>query len=86
MATLRDGRKVAVKAQHADIDLLVAQDLKAIRRILGLVQLVTRVRGLESYHAEISQMIAEELDFTKEASNIEAIGAKRSGYLRVLGR
>jgi ubiquinone biosynthesis protein len=79
VATLRDGRKVAVKAQHADIDVLVAQDLKAIRRILGLVQLVTRVRGLESYHAEISQMIAEELNFTKEASNIEAIGAHFAG-------
>ena len=83
VATLRDGRKVAVKAQHPDIDVLVKQDLRAIRRILGLVQMITRVRGLESYHAEISQMIAEELDFTKEAANIDAIGARFAGQSEV---
>src|SRR5207245_2574299 len=79
VATLHDGRRVAVKAQHPDIDVLARQDLRAIRRILGLVQLITRVRGLESYPAEIGQMIAEELDFTTEAKNIETIGAHFSG-------
>jgi ubiquinone biosynthesis protein len=74
VATLHDGRKVAVKAQHPDIEVLAKQDLDAIRNILALVQMITRVRGLESYHAEISQMIAEELDFTSEANNIETIG------------
>ncbi len=83
VATMHDGRKVAVKAQHPDIDALAQQDLTAIRRILGIVQFITRVRGLESYHAEIKQMIAEELDFTKEAANIDAIGAHFAGNPRV---
>jgi len=74
-ARLRDGRRVAVKVQHADIDEIARLDLRALRRILALVQLVTRVRGLESYHADISQMIGEELDFTKEAANIGVIAA-----------
>jgi ubiquinone biosynthesis protein len=74
-AQLRDGRRVAVKVQHADIDTIARLDLLALRRILSVVQMITRLRGLESYHADISQMIGEELDFTKEARNISTIAA-----------
>ena len=74
-ARLADGTRVAVKVQHADIDEIVHLDLTAIRRILGLVQLFTRIRGLESYHSEIREMILEELDFTKEADHIEEIAS-----------
>ncbi len=79
VATLADGRKVAVKAQHADIEQIASMDLEVIRRILRIVQALTGVRGLESYHPEIRQMIAEELDFTKEASNIATIAAHFAG-------
>jgi predicted unusual protein kinase regulating ubiquinone biosynthesis (AarF/ABC1/UbiB family) len=75
LATMADGRRVAVKAQHADIERIARLDLRVIRRILRIVQWFTGLRGLESYHPEISQMIAEELDFTKEASNIATISA-----------
>ena len=64
-ATLDDGRRLAVKAQHADIERIARGDLEIIRRLLKLIQFFTGVRGIESYHPEISQMIAEELDFTK---------------------
>ena len=74
-ARLHDGRRVALKVQHADIDEIVQLDLTAIRRILGIVQFFTRVRGLESYHSEIRAMILEELDFRKEAEHITRIAA-----------
>jgi len=74
-ARLHDGRRVAVKVQHADIDEIAQLDLTAIRRILGIVQFFTRVRGIESYHTEISAMIHEELDFRKEAEHIGRIAA-----------
>ncbi len=75
-ARLHDGRRVALKVQHADIDEIVRLDLRAIRRILGIVQLFTRIRGLESYHSEVREMILEELDFTKEADHIALIGGR----------
>lgn len=78
-ATLADGRRVAVKAQHPDIERIARVDLDTIRRILRIVQYFTGVRGLESYHPEISQMIAEELDFSKEAENIERIARNFAG-------
>ena len=74
-ATMPDGRVVAVKAQHADIERIAKLDLALIRNILRGVQFFTGVRGLESYHREISQMIAEELDFGQEARNIATISA-----------
>jgi len=74
-ARLHDGRRVAVKVQHADIDEIAQLDLTAIRRILGIVQFFTRVRGLESYHSEVSAMIHDELDFRKEAQNIRLIAS-----------
>jgi predicted unusual protein kinase regulating ubiquinone biosynthesis (AarF/ABC1/UbiB family) len=78
-ARLHDGRRVAVKVQHANIDEIAALDLRAIRRILGIVQWVTRVRGLESYHAEIREMILQELDFAQEADHIERIASHFTG-------
>lgn len=75
-ATLGDGRRVAVKVQHADIDDIVPLDLRAIKRILGIVRFFTGVKGLESYHAEISQMVHEELDFNKEAEHLERIARR----------
>ena len=78
-AWLHDGRKVAVKAQHRDIERIARDDLEMIRRILRVVQFVTGLRGLESYHPEISQMIAEELDFTREAHNLETIARNFAG-------
>jgi predicted unusual protein kinase regulating ubiquinone biosynthesis (AarF/ABC1/UbiB family) len=74
-ARLHDGRRVALKVQHADIDEIVRLDLTAIRRILGIIQLFTRIRGLESYHSEVREMILEELDFAQEAEHIVRIAA-----------
>jgi ubiquinone biosynthesis protein len=74
-ARLHDGRRVAVKVQHADIDEIAQLDLTAIRRILAIVQFFTRLRGLESYHSEISAMIHEELDFRQEAEHIATISS-----------
>lgn len=74
-ATLHDGRRVAVKVQHADIDEIVQLDLAIIRRILGVVQFFVGLRGLESYHSEIREMILEELDFAQEAAHIRLISS-----------
>ena len=78
-ARLHDGRRVAVKVQHADIELIARLDLESIRRILDLVQMVVRLRGIESYHADIAELIRQELDFTQEARNIEIIAANFAG-------
>jgi predicted unusual protein kinase regulating ubiquinone biosynthesis (AarF/ABC1/UbiB family) len=73
IAIAHDGRKVAVKVQHADIEEISRLDLRILGRVLALIQFFVRIRGLESYHSDISQLIREELDFTQEARNIATI-------------
>jgi predicted unusual protein kinase regulating ubiquinone biosynthesis (AarF/ABC1/UbiB family) len=83
LATTHDRRRVAVKVQHADIEEISRLDLKILGRVLGLIQLIVRVRGLESYHTDISQLIAEELDFEREAQNIALIKANFTGNANI---
>jgi ubiquinone biosynthesis protein len=82
-ARLRDGRRVAVKVQHADIELIARLDLESIRRILGLIQWVVRLRGMESYHRDIAELIRQELDFAQEARNIALLAANFAGNTAV---
>src|SRR6185503_12239255 len=75
VARMADGRKVAVKVQHADIEEISRVDLVILSRVFELVQLLVRIRGMEEYPNDIAQMIREELDFRQEARNIEAFRA-----------
>ncbi|MEZ4699869.1 MAG: AarF/UbiB family protein [Rhodothermales bacterium] len=74
-ARLADGRLVAVKVQHVDIEAMAKIDLRTIRNLLGLISAVFRVRGLDTQYQQLEAMIAEELDFEQEARNIEQIAA-----------
>lgn len=78
-AYLMNGTRVAVKVQHRDIDEITRLDLKTIRRIMRLVQIFLPVRGLDSYYLQIKQMVAEELDFQREARNMERIAENFKG-------
>jgi predicted unusual protein kinase regulating ubiquinone biosynthesis (AarF/ABC1/UbiB family) len=72
-ARLVDGRRVAVKVQHRDIDRIVRLDLKTIRRILAIVQWFVPLEGLDAYYHQIKELLSQELDFALEADNIERI-------------
>lgn len=74
-AWLKDGRRVAVKVQHKDVDEICRLDLKTIRRIMGIVSFFFPIQGLDLYYHQIREMISRELDFGLEAQNIERIAA-----------
>jgi predicted unusual protein kinase regulating ubiquinone biosynthesis (AarF/ABC1/UbiB family) len=82
-AVLKTGEEVAVKVQHWAIDKMVKKDLRLIRNIMRIVQLVVPVQGLEEYYEQIRIMIRDELDFSLEADSIERIGANFVGNDRV---
>jgi ubiquinone biosynthesis protein len=72
-ARLVDGRRVALKVQHRDIDRIVRLDLRTIRRIMAIVQWFVPVQGLDAYYHQIKELLSEELDFAIEADHIERI-------------
>jgi ubiquinone biosynthesis protein len=75
VARLPSGEKVAVKVQYPDIELTARADLRALRRILDIVQWVTPLQGLDGLYREVRDMILEELDFRAEADNSRRIAA-----------
>lgn len=83
-ARLADGRRVAVKVQHLDIDRIVRLDLVTIRRILTIVQWFVPVQGMDAYYHQVRALLSNELDFALEADNIERIAANFASDPRVV--
>jgi len=83
-ARLVDGRRVAVKVQHRDIDRIVRLDLRTIRRIMAIVQWFVPVQGLDAYYHQIKELLSQELDFALEAKNIERIAKNFTGDSHVI--
>lgn len=83
-AKTRDGLSVAVKVQHLGVEEMARADLRTIFRIVRIVRRFFRARGLENYYHEIKAMVLDELDFLKEAGNIEAIAENFKDNRRVV--
>ena len=82
-ARLHDGREVAVKVQHIDIETTARLDLKTIRRVFGFLGLIFRIKGLQTQYDQLYNMIMEELDFSLEADHIEHIASHFTGVAGV---
>lgn len=77
-ASLPTGEPAAVKVLRPQIEFLVASDLRSIKWFLTLLRLVTdwaRNFDLEALYEEFAQTVTNELDYIKEAHNIERIKA-----------
>ncbi|MFO0553490.1 MAG: AarF/ABC1/UbiB kinase family protein [Polyangiaceae bacterium] len=72
-AVLVDGRVVAVKVQHPDIDRAVASDLDNASMVKSLVgSLAPRALEVDAIWQEIRSRFEAELDYANEASELDA--------------
>lgn len=74
-AVRHDGRVVAVKVQYPRAAELVPGEMADTRRMLGAVAKVVRGIGLDTIGAALEASIVEELDYEREAANIERFAA-----------
>jgi predicted unusual protein kinase regulating ubiquinone biosynthesis (AarF/ABC1/UbiB family) len=83
-ATLRDGRKVAIKIQYPGIDKVVEADLSNLRRVLK--SLVTRIVDInfDTVWIELRARLREELDYLNEAANIRRMAELHSGIPEIV--
>jgi ubiquinone biosynthesis protein len=72
-ARLRTGEDVAVKVQYPDIEEIVRTDLRALKRIFGLLRWFMPDYGFDTIYGEIREMVLAELDYRREAAAIERI-------------
>ena len=75
VARLKDGSEVAVKVQYPDIEEIVRTDLRALKRIFGLLGRFMPEWGFGTIYREIREMILAELDYRKEAEAVRKIAA-----------
>ncbi|MBF0492833.1 MAG: AarF/ABC1/UbiB kinase family protein [Deltaproteobacteria bacterium] len=71
VAYLKGGEKVAVKVQYPDIETIVNQDLKILRRIFWFLDLFFPHYQLKQTFEEISSIVLQELNFINEGKNLE---------------
>jgi predicted unusual protein kinase regulating ubiquinone biosynthesis (AarF/ABC1/UbiB family) len=72
------GQTVAVKIQRPGIEELVDTDLKAVRRVIDLIKLLTdweKFADFDAIFSEFSAIVHEELDYIHEGHNAETIAA-----------
>lgn len=79
IATLKDGKKVAVKIQRPDLKRIVERDLSILKDVAQLVE--NRITEFQRYEPvrlvnELAITIKRELDFNREAVNSEHLKAK----------
>ncbi len=72
-ARLTDGTRVAVKVQYPEIEAIVRDDLKTMKRIFGLLHWFFPVYGLRYVYTEIAEVVTAELDYTAEGKNLELL-------------
>ncbi len=75
-ATLHDGTHVVVKVLHRGVDRSVDTDLFALKTVLIGSRVMRRDRAeMDALFAEIQERLEEELDYLREAANIELFRA-----------
>lgn len=82
-ATLRDGRKVVVKVQRPEARDVVRDDMDVLGRLARTADRHTelgRRYGFEKLVAQFRRTIAGELDYRREARNLQAFGKLTEGH------
>ncbi|HEY0398270.1 MAG TPA: AarF/UbiB family protein, partial [Acidimicrobiia bacterium] len=86
-ARLADGRRVAVKVQRPDIAGRVARDLDAIAEIAALADRHTetgKAFGFAPMVEEFRRSMLGELDYRREAANLELLARNLAGFERIV--
>jgi predicted unusual protein kinase regulating ubiquinone biosynthesis (AarF/ABC1/UbiB family) len=79
-ASLKDGREVAVKVQYPGVAAAVRADMQNLDMIMHLVKRMTPALDVKGVASEISERIAEELDYELEAQNQRSLARIFDGH------
>ena len=85
-ATLRDGRPVAVKVQRPDVAASLREDLDLLDRLVGTVAIASdapRRFGFSEWIGEFRKTLSDELDYQREAENLETFARNLEDYERI---
>lgn len=67
------GEKVVVKVQHANIPLTARADLRILKNLVRIHAFFMDIKGLDHLYEQVHRMIADELDYRREADSMQRI-------------
>jgi predicted unusual protein kinase regulating ubiquinone biosynthesis (AarF/ABC1/UbiB family) len=70
-ACLKDGTSIVVKVQYPGIEKVIAADIKTLSFIIKILKVLYRRINLDVIYSEVTRVIREELDYTREGRNAE---------------
>ena len=82
-AALRDGREVVVKVQRPGVEKQVAEDFEVIASIAQFLDAHTEIGRRHRFAAMVEELrisILRELNYEREAQNLESVGRNLEGY------
>jgi ubiquinone biosynthesis protein len=86
-ATLRGGRRVAVKVQRPGIRQVIVDDLEALGEVAALLERHTEVGERYQFAQLLGEMrrtLLWELDYRQEANNLASLGSNLAGFPRIV--
>ncbi len=75
VARLSTGEQVAVKVQYPDIEQIVRTDLRALKRIFGVLGRLMPDWGFDTIYRDVREMLLAELDYRQEAEAMRVVSA-----------
>ena len=77
-AQLKDGAEVVLKVQYPGIDRVITADMKNLKGVMKLIFSMFTSVNMEPIWQEVNQRLHEELDYEREASNMEKLSRLQS--------
>jgi predicted unusual protein kinase regulating ubiquinone biosynthesis (AarF/ABC1/UbiB family) len=83
-ATLKDGSAVVLKILYPEIETLVRNDLRTVRRLLPGFRILFGFRDSATVLAQLSAMLEHEMDYGREQSNIARLREILKGLPKIV--
>lgn len=80
LATLLDGRQVAVKVRRPEIESVLAYDVRSMRRVVDALTAYLPDLDLQPLIDEVAEQLLAEVDFRREARSLTAARAALKGH------
>jgi len=82
-ACLRHGDCIVVKVQYPGIDEVIAADIRTLRFVIRILQMLYSHINLEVVYSEFSRIVHEELDYLQEGKNAETFARNFANNPRI---
>lgn len=78
----KTGEEIVLKIQYPGVDKAIDGDLKALRRVLGLMEWLPKLPATDTLFDEVRSMLRQELDYEIEREQLEFFREKLAGDTR----